>query len=136
LDAQGRTISGAATFVANTNGLAQTWFYRADTGNWTPLAPLTYTDPFPFPDTFDEYFITMLAMRLNPRYGRSMTAESMAALQRSVTILQARYRQSENIGVAPALLNLSQQYRGGDQYVSPYFGAEELGDTGWGWMDR
>ena len=136
LDAQGRTIEGAATFVANTNGLQKTWFYRADTGNWTPISPLAFTDEFPFPPEFDDYFITSLAMRLNPRYGRSMTQESAATLARSLSLLQARYKQSQNVPVDPALLWLSQQYRGGDQRVRPYTSAEQIGDTGWGWMGR
>lgn len=135
LDAQGRTIENATTFVANTDGLQKTWFYRADRGNWTPITPLAFTDDFPFPAEFDEYFITSLAMRLNPRYGRSMTAESIAALQRSVTLLQARYKQSESVGVSEALLNLSAHYNGGDDRARPYYGgAEQAGDRGWGWM--
>ncbi len=134
LDAQGRTIENAATFVANTNGLAKTWFYRADLGNWTPITPLAFSDDFPFPPEFDDYFITSLAMRLNPRYGRTMTAESIAALQRSVTLLQARYKQGQNVGVADALIFLSPQYNSGDNRLTPYVNPERLGDTGWGWM--
>lgn len=134
LDAQGRTIENAATFVADTDGLQKTWFYRADLGNWTPITPLTYANDFPFPSEFDDYFITSLAMRLNPRYGRTMTAESLAALQRSMTLLQARYKQSENIGVDPALMLLAPQYNGGDTRAQMYYGnSEQLGDRGWGW---
>lgn len=135
LNAQTRTIEGAQTFVANTDALQKIWFYRADLGNWTPITPLAFSDDFPFPPEFDDYFITSLAMRLEPRYGRSITAETTAALQRSMTMLQARYKQSENVGVAPALLNLAAQYNGQDNYTRPFYGSpEQLGDRGWGWM--
>lgn len=126
VDGNGRTVEGAATFVANVNGLQKIWFYRADLGNWTSLTPLTFTDPFPFPLEFDEYFTSMLAMRLNPRYGRSMDEQTAVGLQRSLSMLQARYKQSENVSVDTALLNLAQPYSGMD-YARPYFN----GDRGW-----
>lgn len=110
LNANGRTVEGAQTLLVNTDGTQKIWFYRADLGNWTPITPLGYTDTFPFPAEFDDYFITQLAMRLNPRYGRSMTQESHEAMARSLSLLQARYRQSENVGVDPALLRVSEQY--------------------------
>jgi hypothetical protein len=135
LDAQGRTIEGAATYVGNTNGLTKIWFYRADLGNWAALTPLTLIGDFPFPPEWDDYFTTMLAMRVNPRYGRSMTQESLAALGRSLSMLQARYKQSQSVGVSAALLNLSPHYNSGDNRVRPYAeGAEQIGDRGWGWM--
>lgn len=132
LNAQDRSIEGAQTLVLNTDALTKIWFYRADKGNWTPIAPLSFTDDFPFPPEFDDYFITMLAMRLNPRYGRSMTQESLEALQRSMTLLQARYRQSENIPVDPALLRLSHPYESGDNLNTYYYPG--MGDRGYGWM--
>lgn len=136
LDAQGRSIEGAATFLANVDALQKIWFYRADKGNWTPITPLVYADDFPFPPEFDDYFITMLAMRLNPRYGRSITSDSAAALSRSMTMLQARYKQSENVGVDPALLVLAPQYNGTDARLSLYGSPDTLGNRGygWGWM--
>jgi hypothetical protein len=130
LDGNGRTIEGAASLVVSTSATRKIWFYRADMGNWLPITPLVYADTFPFPEEFDDYFITQLAMRLNPRYGRSMTQESLAAHARSLALLQARYRQSENVGVAPGLLRLSENYAGGDAAplgASPVY----YGDRGW-----
>lgn len=125
INGNGRTIGGAASFVANTNALSRIWFYRADLGNWLAISPISYEDEFPFPGEFDDYFITTLAMRLNPRYGRSMTQETIEVLKRSLTLLQARYRQSENVGVDPALLNRALTY--GNQNN----GVRVNGDRGW-----
>lgn len=127
VDGNGRMVEGAQTFVANANGLTKIWFYRADLGNWLPLTPLVLNGEFPFPPEFDDYFITRLAMRLNPRYGRSMTQETIGELDRTLGMLRARYSQSENVGVSPALLNLGEQYSGFGRDRRPYFN----GDRGW-----
>ncbi len=94
LDANGRTIEGAATKLLNTNGLFQEWFYRADLGQWVKLSALTEIDNLPFPDEFESFFILLLAMRLNPRYGRSMDEQSAAIFKQGRTSFVARYLQS------------------------------------------
>lgn len=132
LDGNGRTIEGAQTLVNNVDGTTKIWFYRADLGNWTLVTPLAATDTFPFPPEFDDYFITQLAMRLNPRYGRSMTQESLDAHARALALLQARYRQSENIAVDPALRRLGLQYDSGDNLSRFYpYSPPMVGDRGW-----
>lgn len=94
LDANGRTIEGAATKVLNVNGTFQEWFYRADLGQWVKLTALTAVDNLPFPDEFESFFILMLALRLNPRYGREMDAQSAAIMKQGRTSFVARYLQS------------------------------------------
>lgn len=92
LDGNGRRIESATTAVLSTNSLSREWFYRADTGNWTRLAVLSDSDSLPFPGEFDDYFIILLAMRLNPRFGRQLAVESSAWLQSTSARLEARYR--------------------------------------------
>ena len=106
----GRSIEGAATLVINTNSTSKEWLYRADLGNWTVLSTLAATDDFPFPEEFDDFFITMLAMRLNPRYGRSLDEASIVTLDRSRSKLRARYRQRSIVGVDPGLTNTTVGY--------------------------
>ena len=72
----------------------QEWFYRADLGQWVKLSALTEIDNLPFPDEFRSFFILMLAMRLNPRYGRSMDEQSAAIFKQGRTSFVARYLQS------------------------------------------
>jgi hypothetical protein len=87
----GRQIEGAASLTINTNGDNRTWMYRADIGGWVKIAALALTDSLPFPSRFDDYFITMLAMRLNPRYGQSLTNETVEALKRAKSLLRSHY---------------------------------------------
>jgi hypothetical protein len=99
LDANGRTIEGAATKVLNTNGIFQEWFYRADLGQWVKLTTLTAADQNPFPDDFDNFFITLLALRLNPRYGRVMDDQSTMIFKSEKQKFVARYLQSQPLEV-------------------------------------
>lgn len=91
LSGNGRLIEGAASLVLNTNSLARQWMYRADTGNWVRISTLTTSDEMPFPVEFDDYFVTMLAIRLNPRYGQEMHPATMETLRRTKNLLRARY---------------------------------------------
>ncbi len=93
LNADGRRIEDQTSLTLNTNGESRTWLYRADLGNWIRTDTLLADSELPFPPEFDDAFITMLAMRLNPRYGRSIAQETVAAMERSVGQLRARYSQ-------------------------------------------
>lgn len=94
LDANGRTIEGSATLLLNTNGLFVEWFYRADLGQWVRLTSKVATDEMPFPADFDNFFITLLALRLNPRNGRTMDEQSLAIFKSEKRKFVARYLQS------------------------------------------
>lgn len=91
LDANGRSIEGGATLVLNTNSDSRQWMYRSDLGGWIKITTLLSTDNLPFPSKFDDYFVTMLAMRLNPRYGQSLAPETTEALKRSRSQLRGHY---------------------------------------------
>ena len=95
LNGNGRLIESATTAVLSTSGLARQWLYRADAGDWKLVTDFVAADEFPFPPEFDDYFITLLAMRLNPRYGRTLGEESAAALAKARTAFRNRYRQTQ-----------------------------------------
>jgi hypothetical protein len=99
LDANGRTIEAAATLVLNTNGLSREWFYRADLGQWVRISSLLSTDPNPFPEDFDNFFIIGLALRLNPRYGREMDEQSALVFKSERRQFLARYLQSQPLEI-------------------------------------
>jgi hypothetical protein len=99
LDANGRTIAGAATLVLNTNGLFREWFYRADLGQWVQLTQKLETDENPFPADFDNFFIILLSLRLNPRYGRTMDDQSAAIFKADRKQFVARYLQSQPLQI-------------------------------------
>lgn len=94
LDAQDRPIEGAQTLLLDTNGSFIEWIYRADLGAWVRISDVTAVDENPFPARFDQMFIILLAMRLNPRYGRELDAQSAEILRQNRREFVARYLQS------------------------------------------
>lgn len=93
LDGNGKKINGASSVTLSTDSTNVSYFYRADKGEWVLFAPLTASDEFPFPTEFDDYFVTSLALRLNPRYGAETTQETLTALTRTRSMFRARYNQ-------------------------------------------
>lgn len=99
LNANGREIEGSATLTLNTNGTFREWFYRADLGDWVRITSLATGDQSPFPSMFDNMFTILLAMRLNPRYGREMDAQSAEILKMGRRQFIARYLQSQPLEI-------------------------------------
>lgn len=97
INGNGRLVEGVSSLVLNTPGDARQYFYRDDIGQWVKVSTLLYTDTMPFPDRFDDYFTTVLAARLNPRYGQSLSPESQEALKRARSQLRAHYHAWEEI---------------------------------------
>jgi len=62
----GHRIAGGTSALLNDNGFYGDWMYRADLGQWLRALPLNPSDEFPLPAEFDDYYITLLAIRLNP----------------------------------------------------------------------
>ena len=92
LNGNGHQIEGTTSIELTTNGLEAEWFYRADLADWLRCDTLTLEATFPFPEEFDDYFITMLAMRMNPSYGATLDGQSQALMSRSSKQLRARKR--------------------------------------------
>lgn len=80
--------------MLNVNGSFIEWIYRADLGAWVRVTSVAETDENPFPDRYDQMFIILLAIRLNPRYGRQLDAQSLQVLQQNRREFVARYLQS------------------------------------------
>jgi len=99
LDGNGRPIEGAATILLNVDGTFREWLYRADLSAWVRITDLTETDENPFPAAYDTMFIILLAMRLNPRYGRALDDQSIAMLKQNKREFVARYLQSRPLEI-------------------------------------
>lgn len=95
ISGNGRRIEDAATLTLSTNSLYRQWMYRSDIGNWVRIAAVEEDDEMPFPQEFDDYFITMLAIRLAPKYGQILPNETSQALARARRQLTARYSFSQ-----------------------------------------
>lgn len=106
----GRKLEGAASdLVCNTAGFSRTWMYRADLADWRRVETLTLADDFPYPAETEEAFTLLLALRLAPRDGMALSAESQAALRRGMSGLRARYRQRTAVRADEGVLRLSRQ---------------------------
>ena len=116
----GHRIEGATSITINTDRADSEWFYRADIVNWLKYAPLLIDDLFPFPEEFDDFFITMLAVRLNPSYGIQIDAQADMILKRSRTQLKARYAQNKLAHSEIGLLRLSRMAGDRDRWNNYY----------------
>lgn len=115
----GKSIEDANSVVLSTSGLDREWIYRADLGNWQRVSPLISSDTFPFPEEFDDYFISLLMLTINPSHGSQIDAQSQQLMMRSKSQLRARYRQPTAVRQPEALRRISPV----DGYVAmPQFG--------------
>lgn len=117
LNANGRLIEGAQTLLINTNPAAPlTWLYRADLANWIALEfPLLEADELPFPDTFDDFWVALLAVRLAPGYGKEPNAITAGVATNGMKQFKARYAQEVPTANFPeaAVFNSYQSFGGG-----------------------
>lgn len=94
LDGNGRTIEGTPQITLTDPVPQKNWFYRADLGDWIALQTLGVNDTMPFPQEFDDFFVTMLAIRLAPRYGKTVQPESVKYALDALKRLKAKYAQT------------------------------------------
>lgn len=116
LNGNGRNIEGASTLTLNTNSLQRQWLYRADTGNWVRISSLLAGDTMPFPEEFDDFFVIMLSLRINPMYAQEMTAETIKYINRIRNMLRARYNLNKE--VSPDVPYLDNDYKNGNYFTA------------------
>jgi len=73
------------------------WHYRADYGAWQELRPLTLTSLLPYPEEFDDYFISALAIRLSPRFGSEPRQITLMRFQQMESHIGRQWIQSEDV---------------------------------------
>lgn len=128
LDGNGRNIEGAETVTISENSVSHQWMYRADTGNWVRVTALVLEDDMPFPQDFDDYFVTMLALRLSPRYGQMLPQETTEILKRNRGQLRARYKNRNHTPLPdPGLLSR-------EEYASMFDTEEYFALGRWPWL--
>lgn len=117
LHGNGRLIEGAQSIVVNTNpAVPLLWLYRADLANWIALEfPLATTDEVPFPDSFDDFWVSLLAVRLAPLYGKEPNAITAGVAQNGMKQFRARYAQEVPTANFPeaVIFNSYQSWGGG-----------------------
>lgn len=95
INGNGRSIEGEESMTYDVAGTIRQWVYREDLGNWVTVIPLEADGEMPWPPEFDDMFIVLLAMRLNPRYGQVLHPASIEALRDAKLKFSARYAQSD-----------------------------------------
>lgn len=119
LHGNGRTINGADSVTLNTNDYNEGFIYRADRGEWVLLTALANVNAnMPFADAYDDYFVTLLAARLNPRYGRALSQETTAWLAEMRNKMQAEHRQTRKVTADPGVL--TQNHARPGRQIDPY----------------
>jgi hypothetical protein len=69
------------------------WMYIAEQGMWQSLRDFIITDDLPFPDTFDDLWVTGLAIRLSGRYNKQVSDSTLSTYKMLLPKLKANYRQ-------------------------------------------
>jgi len=123
INGNGRSIEGEASMTYDTAGEIRQWIYREDLGNWVTVTPLSLTGEMPWPPEFDDMFIIMLALRLNPRYGQVIHPASAEVLKMAMTKFSARYSQSTTqMPSEDGLLYLTNYYRFYGRFANRQYG--------------
>ncbi len=124
IDGNGRNIESSSTVTLSTNSLIREWIYRADMGSWVRVVTVIESDTFPFPQEFDDFFITLLAMRINPSYGVDLDSQSQYILSRGRSQLRARYHTDIPSRSDIGLVRLSRVASDRDSFIywSDYWG--------------
>lgn len=107
INGNGYRIQTSLSLTLNTNNLMADWFFRADKGDWYKISNLELTDAFPLPEEFEEYFITMLAIRLGASEGVELNSQLTVVLRDGSRKLRSRYNPSVEMSPEKGLLYTS-----------------------------
>lgn len=105
----GRLVDGAATLTFAETSDPITLFYRADRGEWRPVAPLALGDESPLPAEFDDLLVAGTAIRLTALDEISPQSGTMFIYDRLLKRAQQRYRQPGHTAYDSAALRPSEQ---------------------------
>lgn len=107
INGNGRKIEGSSSVTLNADNTNKTWFYRADLAEWVLINDLTEDSSSPFPSEFDDYLITKLAIRLNPRYLVQTAPETSKFYKDLERRFNARYQTHREMPSELALIRLT-----------------------------
>ena len=131
----GRLFENQFDLTISTDGYDAEWFYRADLGNWLLCSPLALDSIFPFPEEFDDFFVTLLAIRINPSYGVEMDPQAKMIFDRSRSQLRAKYAQHIQVRSELALIRTARVAADRDRWGRGYwyYQPNAMFDKGWPW---
>lgn len=103
----------AATYEYTFANEAIYFFFREDLQTWVQIDDLALTDEMPFPEAFDDFWICVMAKRLAPRYGKTLSTDTAELALKTLMRLKTHYRQS-----APTVYGSSDFPRSLQSYIS------------------
>lgn len=92
IDGNGRTIAGVNTVDSTTLAFPTQWFYRADAADWRVVQAVIATDDNLFPDKLDDLWVCAVAIRLAPRYGKTIGPGTSARFVEMSQIFRTTYQ--------------------------------------------
>lgn len=113
LNGNGRTIQGSNTQALASPLTPTEWVYRADLADWQKVQDMALNDNCIFPPEHDDLWIVWLAIRLAPRYGKTISPETDQVGLTALKRFQARYRQD-----APTTYGSNEFPRSLQSYIS------------------
>lgn len=131
----GRYITGLDTINLDGTVTEAEYLYRDDLANWVQYAPIIATDTFPFPSEFDDFFITALAMVVNPAYGQILDPQSQSVFKRSAQQIRSRYHQVIPTRSELGLIRLTRTAADRDLWGNIYwlYNPSDMFAKGWPW---
>lgn len=105
----GRRVNGGASLTFASSAVPVLLFYRADLGNWLPIAPLTLNDETPLPAEFDDLLVAGTAIRLTALDEINPQSGTMFIYDRLLKRCSQRYRQPASQAYDSAALMPSEQ---------------------------
>lgn len=87
----GNLISGQPSILLDQTGSTTKLMYRRDLAEWRPVGVLEGASQMPYPTEFDDFWIIMLAMRMNPRYGKEISPITLQVFNDVRSRFMSRY---------------------------------------------
>lgn len=116
------TVSITSRLADSTRNATRTYLFRQDLAAWVQISDLVYGEENPFPEEFFDFWVTQLAIRLAPRYGRMPNQATISRAQELVPFIRGWYRQTAEVLVGDAGVPTEHSY-----YARPYFGDPSVG---------
>jgi hypothetical protein len=99
IDGNGRSIGvyGANTATLTFNTITPAfgyWYYSAEFGIWVPILDLLANDNMPFTPKWDQFWTVALAIRVAPRYNKTVSQETVGVYKETLDKLKMEFSKS------------------------------------------
>jgi hypothetical protein len=89
------------------------YVFREDTASWNQTQNLVLGGDMPFPQMFNDYWITGLALRLSPSFGLKQTEVTLMRFKEMTSFIRGWYRQNQEVLIGDAGTPTDQSFHTG-----------------------